>query len=467
MTESDDAREPRDARVASTPMGSNRLPSDAFSTLIEAATALCSTRHLRDLLVTMMERARDVMDAEASSVMLVDEPSGTLRWKVAVGDKVTALETLSVPIGEGIAGRVAASGQTLRIDDVQSDPRWDGRRFDAATGFTTRSMLCVPIRTPENRIIGVIQVLNRRGGPFSDDDDRLLQALAGMGGVAIENARLYEHLEEEVAERTAALRRTLAELREAQVQLVQSEKMAALGALVAGVAHEINTPLGSVMSNIDIVGRALAKIEAVATDPGRAEEAKRYLERATGIVEVSRDACRRIAEIVRSLRSFSRLDEAERQLADLHQGLDSTVMLIAHLVKNRITVRREYGSLPLVDCHPNQLNQVFLNLLVNATQAITGDGEIVIRTHASGGATPEAVIEITDSGSGISPEHLPRIFDPGFTTKGVGVGTGLGLSICYRIVHDHHGRIEVDSARGRGSTFRVVVPTVVMASHFA
>ena len=197
----------------------------------------------------------------------------------------------------------------------------------------------------------------------------------------------------------------------------------------------------------------------MATDPARAEEAKRYLERATGIVEVSRDACRRIVEIVRSLRSFSRLDEAERQLADLHQGLDSTVMLIAHLVKNRITVRREYGSLPLVDCHPNQLNQVFLNLLVNATQAITGDGEIVIRTHASGGATPEAVIEITDSGSGISPEHLPRIFDPGFTTKGVGVGTGLGLSICYRIVHDHHGRIEVDSGRGRGSTFRVVVPT--------
>jgi signal transduction histidine kinase len=133
-------------------------------------------------------------------------------------------------------------------------------------------------------------------------------------------------------------------------------------------------------------------------------------------------------------------------------------MLIAHLTKGRITVTREYGRLPLVDCHPNQLNQVFLNLLVNASQAIAGDGEVVIRTRLGDGAR-EVVVEIIDDGSGIPPEHLSRIFDPGFTTKGVGVGTGLGLSICYRIVQEHGGRIEVESTPGHGSTFRVMVPS--------
>jgi signal transduction histidine kinase len=434
---------------------------DPFSTLIEVGIDLCGTLRQDELLATMMGRVRDVMEAEACSVMLVDEPSQTLRWEVALGEGAGKLRTLSVPIGEGISGRVAATGVPIRIADAQTDPAWEGRRFDAATGFTTRSMLCVPIRV-RGRIIGVIQVLNRRGGPFSDGDQRLLEALAGMGGVAIENARLYESLEDKVAERTAALTRTLAELRDAQTQLVQSEKMAALGNLVAGVAHEINTPLGAVASNVDLQARALAKVEEALADPGGTLSARRYVERAAGMVEVSREACRRIATIVRSLRDFSRLDEAERKPADLHAGLDATLTLVTHLTKNRITIEREYGDLPLVDCYPNQLNQVFLNLLVNAAQAIEGQGEIRIRTRLATAALPAAraavVIEVADTGSGIAPDHLARIFDPGFTTKGVGVGTGLGLAICYRIVEGHRGKIEVESAVGRGSTFRVLLP---------
>ncbi len=442
-------------------MATSRSRADPFSTLIEVGIDLCGTLRQDELLATMMGRVRDVMEAEACSVMLIDEPSQTLRWEVALGAGAGKLRTLSVPIGEGISGRVAATGVAIRLADAQNDPAWEGRRFDAATGFTTRSMLCVPIRV-RGRIIGVIQVLNRRGGPFTDDDQRLLEALAGMGGVAIENARLYESLEDKVAERTAALTRTLAELRAAQTQLVQSEKMAALGNLVAGVAHEINTPLGAVASNVDLQARALAKVGEALADPDGATAARRYIERAVGLVDVSREACRRIATIVRSLRDFSRLDEAERKPADLHAGLDATLTLVGHLTKNRITVQRAYGDLPLVDCYPNQLNQVFLNLLVNAAQAIEGQGEIQIRTRREAGALPPArtaaVIEIADSGTGIAPEHLARIFDPGFTTKGVGVGTGLGLAICYRIVEGHHGKIEAESTVGRGSTFRVLLP---------
>jgi signal transduction histidine kinase len=276
--------------------------------------------------------------------------------------------------------------------------------------------------------------------------------------VAIENARLYEHLEEQVEQRTAALSRALAELRDAQAQLVQSEKMAALGGLVAGVAHEINTPLGAVSSNVDLLSRAVARAGEALADPRRREDAARYLARAAEVIGVSRDACRRIDEIVRSLRRFSRLDEAERKPADLHEGLDATLPLVGHLTKDRIRIRREYGRLPLLTCHASQLNQVFLNMLVNAVQAIEDRGEVTIRTRHEAGSGA-VVVEISDTGRGIPPEHLPRIFDPGFTTKGVGVGTGLGLAISYRIVADHGGRIEVESTPGRGTTFRVVLPT--------
>jgi two-component system NtrC family sensor kinase len=440
---------------------------DPFSTLIEVGTALCRTLRLHELLAAMMERVREVLDAEACSVMLVDEPSGTLRWEVALGEGSGKLQTLSVPIGQGISGGVAATGEAVRIEDAQTDPRWIGRRFDETTGFTTHSILCVPIRT-RDRIIGVIQVLNRRGWPFTEDDQRLLEALASMGAVAIENARLYETLEDKVRERTAALTRTLEELRDTQAQLVQSEKMAALGDLVAGVAHEINTPLGAIASNTDLVARSLAKIKEALADPTQPDRARGYVEKATGMAEVSRTACRRIDEIVRSLRNFARLDEAERKPADLHEGLDSTLTLLTHLTKNRITVHREYGALPQVLCYPNQLNQVFLNVLVNAAQAIEGPGEITIRTRfvpaadatgpAARGSKGSAVVEISDTGCGIPPGNLKRIFDPGFTTKGVGVGTGLGLAISYRIIANHQGRIEVESEVGKGTTFRIILP---------
>jgi signal transduction histidine kinase len=433
--------------------------SDPFSTLIEVGTALCGTLHLRELLAVMMERVREVLDAEACSVMLVDEPTRTLRWEVALGEGAGKLQTMSVPIGQGISGRVAQSGEVIRIEDAHNDPRWEGQRYDQTTGFTTRSILCLPIRTRE-RIVGVVQVLNRRGGPFTDEDQQLLEALASMGAVAIENARLYENLEEKVQERTAALTRTLAELRETQSQLVQSEKMAALGDLVAGVAHEINTPLGAVSSNTDLVARAMTKAKETLADPAQAAKAVTFLERAAGMVDVSREACRRINEIVRSLRNFARLDEAERKPADLHEGLESTLTLVAHLLKNRITVHRDYGQLPQVLCYANQLNQVFLNILVNAAQAIDGPGDITIRTRCvpTPGPAGSAVVEISDTGCGIPPQFMNKIFDPGFTTKGVGVGTGLGLAICYRIVANHQGKIEVESTVGKGSTFRIILP---------
>src|SRR5262245_36931540 len=236
-------------------------------------------------------------------------------------------------------------------------------------------------------------------------------------------------------------------------ELIQSEKMAALGVLVAGVAHEINTPMGAIHSNNDIMTRAVAKIrERLAPSPDK--EIKRLLDILGEVCRNNEIATDRIMKIVRSLKNFARLDEAERKKVNLHEGIESTLTLLQHLLKGRIRIRRQFGNIEEIECFPNQLNQVFMNILVNAAQAIKERGEITVKTWRDGDWIK---IAISDTGVGISSEYLSKVFDPGFTTKGVGVGTGLGLSICYKIIEDHHGRIDVDSSN-QGTTFTIILP---------
>ena len=267
--------------------------------------------------------------------------------------------------------------------------------------------------------------------------------------------QVNEGLELKVEERTR-------ELREKQGLLVQSEKMAALGQLVAGIAHEINTPLGALNSNNDTFIRTVNKMRGILTDESMPSDVRehgqlqRIFKSLDQLNQVNRDAAGRIMSIVSSLRKFARLDQAEVDEVNLHEGLDSTLILVHHEIKNRIEVRKDYGKIPLVSCHPNQINQVFMNILVNASQAIDGKGTVDIKTYQRDNDT--VTIEITDSGKGIDQAHLSRVFDPGFTTKGSGIGTGLGLSIVHRIIKDHNGEIEVESEIGKGSTFRIILP---------
>jgi signal transduction histidine kinase len=260
-------------------------------------------------------------------------------------------------------------------------------------------------------------------------------------------------LEKKVEERTR-------ELKEAQAQLVQSEKMAALGQLVAGVAHEINTPVGSIHSNTDVLGRTLDKLnsEIHQIEPACAQKhplVKKYVDMIAELAKVNAIASERITGIVKSLRNFARLDEAEVLKADLHECLDTTLVLLHHETKNRIQIVKDYGEIPKVKCRANHINQVFMNVLVNAIQSIKGEGEIRIRTSQ---VQDRVRIEIQDNGKGIRPEDLDKIFSPGFTTKGVGVGTGLGLSICHQIVEEHRGNISVASELGIGTTFTIELP---------
>jgi PAS domain S-box-containing protein len=250
-------------------------------------------------------------------------------------------------------------------------------------------------------------------------------------------------------------------LRDTQSQLVQSEKMASLGTLVAGVAHEINTPIGAVSSMQDTLFRTLEKLKGMiesrfpegCADLPDIEATLKVIDDANRVIKPGTE---RVINIVRRLRSFARLDEAEVKTVDIHEGLEDTLVLIYHELKHNISIVKNYGDIPQIACYPGQLNQVFLNILINAKQAIRGKGKITITTSVREG---KVHIAIQDSGIGIAKEDLIKVFDPGFTTKGVGVGTGLGLSICYQIIQGHRGEIKAESKPGKGSTFTIILPT--------
>jgi len=268
----------------------------------------------------------------------------------------------------------------------------------------------------------------------------------------------------------------IAKLEEAHNQLLQSEKMASIGQLAAGVAHEINNPVGFVKSNLGTLQRYIANIGLVLTayeeiehELGEASQAsvsqlKKDLELAylqddiKSLLAETSDGVQRVQDIVRDLKSFSHVNNAEQEWANLEAGIDSTLNVVWNELKYKAKVVKEYAGLPEIKCSPSQLNQVFMNLLVNASQAIEEHGQITIRTGIS---ESEVWVEIEDTGKGIPPENQARIFEPFFTTKPVGKGTGLGLSLSYGIVKKHNGRIEFTSGLGKGSTFRVVLPLTV------
>jgi len=276
-------------------------------------------------------------------------------------------------------------------------------------------------------------------------------------------------LEKRVRERTQDLEnknielaKLLKELEETQEQLVMQEKMAALGSLVAGVAHEVNTPVGAVTSATDVSTRSLDRIKKIFDEGKTLEEVRNnreFIKSMDALQEnnqLSALASERIAKLVRSLKAFARLDEAEFKRTNIHDGLDSTLTLINYEIKDRIKIVKDYGDIPEINAYPNQLNQVFMNILMNASQAIDGDGVITIKTELE---KKYLVVKISDDGGGIPPENLRKIFDPGFTSRGAGVGTGLGLSISYNIIKKHGGEIKVESEVGKGTIFTILLPT--------
>ena len=285
----------------------------------------------------------------------------------------------------------------------------------------------------------------------------------------LRDARRYK---QELESRNAELVRRQQELERLQAQVVHSEKMASLGQLAAGVAHELNNPAGFIYGNMEMLDSYAAGLERLFRVYDRAElpqgltevvaAVKREIDYEAAladirsIVEDCRSGAERIRDVVQNLRLFSRLDEAEFKKVDLHEGLESTIRLLSQYYgPGRTALERDYGELPLVDCYAGQLNQVWMNLLHNAAQAAGQRGTVRVATRVEGRM---ALVTVSDTGGGIAPEHLPKIFDPFFTTKPVGEGTGLGLSISYGIVKRHGGSIFVESRPGAGASFTVAIP---------
>lgn len=294
--------------------------------------------------------------------------------------------------------------------------------------------------------------------------------------------RSHEELEERVVERTRDLAEAIENLEESQVQLVQAEKMSSLGQLVAGVMHEINTPLMYVQSNVltnveslDDMLRQMQPAVALArsvrergldretlrrqlTELGRELDPDAFadsIEELRQLSDDSIDGLAQISELVQSLKDFSRMDRAEQDLFDVREGLEKTLTITRSLHKYGVEVRREFEDVPAIHCAPSKINQVFINLINNAVQAMDGSGVLTLATRCVG---DRVEVTVSDTGCGIASEHLDRIMDPFFTTKPVGEGTGLGLSIVRQIVEEHAGELRVDSEVGRGTTITLSLP---------
>jgi signal transduction histidine kinase len=300
-------------------------------------------------------------------------------------------------------------------------------------------------------------------------------------------AILNESLEQRVAQRTQELSSTLSDLKESQVQLVQAEKMSSLGQLVAGISHEINTPLLYLANNAELIRERLEPLRDFIAGCSAAFSIKheQFPDRTSyqtafvsalkdvktqlrdqeldaaveEIQDLTRDSIAGLAELTemaQSLKDFSRLDRAPIASFDVNAGLDKTLLIAKNIVKHKATVTKHYGDVPEIECSPSQINQVFLNIITNAAQAIEDQGEIVITTKRHDAT--RVAISISDTGCGIPEENLSKIRDPFFTTKEVGTGTGLGLSIVDEIVRSHNGEILIESVVGKGSTFTILLP---------
>ena len=371
--------------------------------------------------------------------------------------------------------------QPVMIVDTAEDTRIGHQNLEYQHN-QVRSSLVVPVLS--GRRLYAILYLNQcqQTRTWSKDDQKLAQAVADQLAISIQQALLYTQAQQqaiEAAEKSHQLEKTLAELQQTQAQLIQSEKMSSLGRVVAGFAHEINNPVGFIYGNLPYIEKYLADVtqlvQAIEQTPeGLSPEVQDLLEEMDfefvvddmpRILRSMRSGAERIRQVVLSLRNFSRLDEAVRKPADLHIGIENTLLLLqSQLNHGQIAIRRDYADLPLVDCYPGHLNQVFMNLLLNAIEAIESAQPpspiITIRTAVvQDGRNTSIRVSIADNGPGITTADQTHIFDPFFTTKRLGEGMGLGLSVCYQtVINQHRGKIQVQSKLGQGSTFTLDLP---------
>jgi signal transduction histidine kinase len=418
----------------------------------EISEAMVSMLSVREIVERMVRALTDAMGVERCTVLLLTEDERRLRPEAFGGDWAPGLEDLEVGMDHPICKYLWMRREEVSRSDVEAELEPEVREACMSVFDGLGVALLVPVLYGVD-MLGVIAVGRKRSGErFHPDDRQMLMTLANQSSIAIENARAFdeiaklnETLEARVDERTR-------ELQETQTQLMQSEKMRSLGQLVAGVAHELNNPIGFVHANLKLLEEFVARLGALhraGRDTARAREAIEKL------IARSREGTDRVKRIVQDLRTFSRMDQAELAEVDLNHEIERTLTLMEPRLKCGIAVERDYDELPALRCHAGQLNQVFLNLLMNACDALGERGRIGVRTRAADGTVR---VEVEDDGPGIAPAVRDRIFEPFYTTKPVGQGTGLGLSLSHSIIERHGGRIWAESGLAGGTRFVVEIP---------
>jgi len=398
-----------------------------LAALIEINRMVTSSLDLDEVLEATMRGIREILQVEAGSLVLLDEETGRLVFRKTLSPEQGWVTGRTIRPGEGIVGYVVQSGEPKLVNNVERDPHFLAE-VDEETGFTSRAILCVPL-TIRNRVIGAIEVINKLDGAFTEQDLELLQAMAASVAVAVDNANLYSELADFAKE-----------LERSQAQLVQAEKMAAIGRLAASIAHEINNPLQAIHNSLHLSLR-----EGLEDD-----KRLQYLSMAQAEVQ-------RLIEIVQRMLDFYRPSRGGVVPTDVNSIVEN-VLTLAHK-------RLQYGGvrvlthlapdLPPVPVVPDQITQVFLNIVINAIEAMPSGGDLRLETLLSGDGE-WVLTSFQDTGQGMSPEQITNLFEPFYTTKPT--GTGLGLAISYGIIERHGGAIEVSSRPGQGATFVVKLP---------
>ncbi len=448
----------------------NRLDLDLsrFRLIQAYSQKVLAAESIEDFAKITVESIVETFEVECSAIFLYDKASDSLLLKACFGYE-------SPP--ECSIGSDWTDKKNLRKI---------GKAFVELTGdqagpFSEAGLYKVivsPFYNEDGDLYGILMggVTFEKKGYYDEITDLIIPSFmvfTQQTGSMLGNFESKRLLDAKVKERTAELLIALENLKQAQGQLVQSEKMASLGQLVAGIAHEINNPVNFINAGVDSLSANIEDIKKVLdvyhkiTPANAAEklreidELKEKVEYKTAIMEIYtliesiRNGTNRTTEIIKGLRTFSRLDEDILKSADVNEGLDSTLILLHNKYKNRIEIVKEYGKLPLVECYPGQLNQVFMNLLSNAIDAIEDTGRIMVKTSVTNG---KVKISISDTGHGIPKDNMAKIFDPFFTTKNIGKGTGLGLSISLGIIQKHNGSIDIKSEPGKGSVFIITFP---------
>jgi signal transduction histidine kinase len=399
-------------------------------TISRISTLINSSLDIREVLNNALAAVEQFIEVETSSIFELDAASGELYFSCARGTGAEKIQGLRLKIGEGIAGYVAQTEKPVMVADVQHDPRFFGL-FDHLSGFTTKSMLCVPLRATY-RLVGVMELLNKKDGTsFNEEDLDIVTILANQIGVALENARLYQKLQEKLVV-------AVEELKFTQSKLFQSERLAALGKLAQGVAHEVRNPI----TIIGGMARLLSK-KIPAADPGQ-----ELLKEITA-------ALSRLEMMVKEVESFARLPQPRPVATDILGVIHAACSTLGPQFSSRgvsleITAPPDLPPIPL---DAQLMSRVFRHLLENALEAMPSGGNLSLRVVLEAQCVR---ITLQDTGTGIEEEILPLVFDPFFSTKPR--GTGMGLTIAHRIILEHKGELCLSSTTGVGTAVDLWLP---------